>query len=233
MSMAVSMRERLTSTLAKEFAVAASGLGLVLFVILHLLGNMLIYAGPETFNEYTQKLHDMPEVLWTVRVLLVVGFIVHISCAIMLARANRIARGGQNYAVTQYKGNKSPATRWMIYSGLFILAFLLVHLYDFALSDTKGAQAEVEGVALGLYGVAINNFTNPIRVLFYLLGVVAVGMHLSHAISSVLVTSGLLRHEATPKADLAARVIAGIITVGFASIPVYVFIRVWITGVPA
>lgn len=231
MSAVVLMRERLSSTIAKEFAVAASGLGIVLYVIVHLAGNFAIFLGPDIYNGYAEALHGIPPLLWGARILLLLGFVVHIGAALSLAKENRVARA-QQYDVVTYKGPKSPATRMMTYTGLVILAFVLLHVYQFALSDHHGEGAMVNGEALSIYGIAWNTFGNPMYSLIYVVGVIAVGLHLSHAISSVLVTIGVLRDKATPYADLVSRVAGIAIAIGFASIPVYVMIKTWSGGVP-
>lgn len=231
MSAVVTLRQRLGSTVAKEFAVAISGLGIMLYVLLHLVGNLAIFLGPEIYNGYAEALHALPLVLWPVRALLIAGFAVHIIAALSLARENSGARG-QQYAVVRYRGDKSRATRLMTYTGIVILVFLLLHVYQFALSDHAGEASAINGEAMGIYGIAWNTFSDPIFALIYIVGVVAVGLHLSHAIASVLVTIGMLRDRSTAYVDLVARAGGMAIGVGFATIPVYVLIRSWLGEAP-
>jgi hypothetical protein len=107
----------------------------------------------------------------------------------------------------------------MLLSGLTMLLFVLFHLWDFTISSHEAPRSVVNGEDLGLYGVVWNSFANPVRSLFYLAAMACLGLHLTHAISSVLVTLGILRDKNTPNADLAARVIGITLAVGFRQHP--------------
>lgn len=221
---------RLTTTVGKELIVGVTGILLVVFILGHLAGNLLLIAGPEAFNGYAEKLHSLGELLWLARIGLIVAFVAHISMAISLARASAAARGTQRYEVEKSVGRKTAATRLMIISGVTILAFVLFHIYDFTLTgDTEGDRSIIIDIndteSMGLYGVVFNSFANPLRSLFYIIAVCGVGLHLSHAIASVLSTLGVLTEKSTDKAELAAKVIGVIVAVGFSSIPIYVLIR--------
>lgn len=220
---------RLTTTVGKELIVGVTGILLVVFILGHLAGNLLLIVGPEAFNHYAEQLHNLGEIIWLARLGLIVAFVAHISMAISLARASAAARGTQRYEVEKSVGRKTAATRLMIISGVTILAFVLFHVYDFTLTgDREGDRSFVDGMgdeSMGLYGVVFNSFANPLRSLFYVIAVCGVGLHLSHAIASVLSTLGVLTEKSTDKAELAAKVIGVIVAVGFSSIPIYVLIR--------
>ncbi len=226
---------RFTTTVGKELIVGVTGILLVGFVLGHLAGNLLLLLGPEAFNDYAEKLQSLGELLWVARIGLIVALVAHVSMAINLARASRQARGSQRYDVEKIVGRKASATRFMIISGVTILAFLLFHIYDFTISgDITGQGSIVEGMgeeSMGLYGVVFNSFANPLRSLFYVIAVCGVGLHLSHAISSVLVTLGALTEKSTDKAELAAKVIGLAVAVGFSSIPLYILLRAHVIGV--
>ncbi len=229
---ASSLSQRLTTTVAKELLVGITGIILVLFIIGHLAGNLLIFVGPEAFNLYAEKLADLGPLLWVARIGLIAAAIAHISTAILLARLNRIARPDR-YAHIAYMGKKSMATRTMIFSGIAILAFLFLHLYDFTFPEKAGPASVVAGENLGLYGLVWNTFSNPLHSLIYIIAVSAVGLHLSHAISSVVVTLGVLSDKATDKMDIIGKVIGLVIALGFAAIPIYVLVHTYIIGVEA
>ena len=229
---ASSLSQRLTTTVAKELLVGITGIVLVLFIIGHLAGNLLIFVGPEAFNLYAEKLADLGPLLWVARIGLIVAAVAHIYTAIRLARMNRIARPDR-YAHTAYLGRKSMATRTMIFSGVFILFFLFLHLYDFTFADKVGPGSVVAGENLGLYGLVWNTFANPIHALIYIIAVSAVGLHLSHAISSVVSTLGILTEKATDKVDFAGKLIGLAIALGFAAIPIFVLVHTYIIGVEA
>lgn len=226
---------RFSTTVGKELIVGVTGVLLVAFILMHLMGNLLILLGPGAFNDYAEKLHSLGELVWIARIGLIVTFTAHISMAISLARANASARGGQRYEVDKSAGRKTVATRLMLLSGIAILCFVLFHVYDFTITgDRTGSRSFVEGMgeaSMGLYGVVFNSFANPVRALFYIIAVCAVGLHLSHAISSVVVTLGFLADKGTDKAEFAAKAIGLLVAVGFSSIPIFVLIRAHVIGV--
>jgi succinate dehydrogenase / fumarate reductase cytochrome b subunit len=123
----------------------------------------------------------------------------------------------------------------MALSGIVILCFVLFHVYDFTITgDREGDRSFVEGMgvdSMGLYGVVFNSFANPVRALFYIMAVCAVGLHLSHAISSVVVTLGFLADKSTDRAEFAAKAIGLIVALGFSSIPLFVLFRAHVIGV--
>lgn len=223
------LRGRLTTTVGRELLVGVTGLALVGFIVVHLAGNFLIYAGPKAINDYSHTLHGLGELLWVARIGLIAAFVVHIVSAISLAKANRSARA-QHYEAVVYTGRKSPATRLMVLSGLIILTFLIIHLYDFTLREATAPRSVVNGEDLGLYGVLWNAFSNPLHAGLYVVAMIFLGMHLSHALSSVLVTLGILRDKNTPNADLFARAFGALMALGFSSIPVYVCFRAFFHG---
>ena len=229
MSAVATLRGRLTTTVGRELLVGVTGLALVGFIVIHLSGNLLIFVGPEAFNAYAAKLHSLGPLLWVARIGLITTFVVHIGAAISLAKENRAARA-QSYESQTFQGRKTVATRLMLLSGLTVLFFLFFHLSDFTLSNHEGAAGAVNGVELGLYGLVWNSFSNPLRVAFYLLGVGCLGMHLSHATASVLVTLGILRDKTTANAEIVAKIVGLTFFVGFSSIPVYILIKAFFLG---
>ena len=235
MSSTKTLSGRLKTTLGKELIVGVTGVLLVGFIIGHLAGNLLLLVGPEAFNDYAEKLHSLGEFIWAVHIGLIVIFLAHVTSAISLARANAKTRGAQRYEVEKSVGRKSAPTRLMLISGVTILAFTLYHVYDFTLTgDWAGDRSFVDGMgeeSLGLYGVVFSSFTNPLRALFYIIAVCGVGLHLSHAVASVVVTLGVLDEKNTTKAELAAKVLGAVIAVGFSSIPLYVLLKFYVIGV--
>jgi succinate dehydrogenase / fumarate reductase cytochrome b subunit len=118
---------------------AVTGVILALYVLVHLFGNLSIYAGPRTIDGYARFLHEgIPVVLWIVRVVLIVAFFVHVPVALTLWWRKRQARP------IGYRHRKnvqaSVASRTMIWTGLVILAFVIYHLCDqtWGLPDEAG-----------------------------------------------------------------------------------------------
>lgn len=229
MSASAVLPKRLTSTVAQELAVAVTGVMLVLFILSHLSANLLIFLGPEWLNKYAESLHSLGPLLVVARAGLAATFLVHIGLAIKLARENRKARS-QAYAVAATHGRKGPASRYMIYSGITIAGFLILHLTDFPLREHHGPASMINGEDAGLGGLVLNFLSNPLRAIIYIVAVSAVGLHLSHALSSVIVTLGFLTDKATARAETAAKAIGLLVALGFASIPVYVLLKAHVFG---
>ena len=132
------------SSVGTKMVVAVTGLGLLLFVIAHMLGNLQIYAGPEAINSYAYKLKSMPAILWGARLGLLAIFLLHIGLTVKLWRDNHAARGDKRNGLMnaakaeRYRGTyrylqASPASRNMLWTGLMILLFVLYHLCHFTL----------------------------------------------------------------------------------------------------
>ena len=117
------------SSIGKKFIMASTGMLLFLFVVLHLIGNLQVFLGPEEINRYGDFLQSNKELLWPARIglLLIVGL--HIWSAIKLSAENKAARP-QAYAQHEVVA-ASYASRTMLMSGLIILAFIIFHLLHF------------------------------------------------------------------------------------------------------
>ena len=103
--MASNIRALVGSSIFRKQVSAITGLAMIGFVIAHLSGNLLIYGGPEMFNGYTEKLHQVEELLWIMRFGLVISIILHVAITLTLARENTRARE-KRYDVTADHGDR-------------------------------------------------------------------------------------------------------------------------------
>jgi succinate dehydrogenase / fumarate reductase cytochrome b subunit len=230
--MATVSRGFLRSSIFRKQVIAVTGIAMVGFLVAHLSGNLLIYAGPEAFNKYSEKVASFGPLLWVMRVGLIACVLLHVVLTLKLVQENRAARP-QSYAVAEPKGQRSLGALIMQYTGIFILIFLCLHLYDFTFSNKHGPHSVVPGLSngesLGLFGVVWNSFkfTDPlgwIRIPVYLIAVTGVGLHLSHAIQSVVQTLGFNHPKYTPIIRKVSIVFGAVIGLGFGMIPVYVML---------
>jgi len=173
------------STLGKKFIMAVTGLGLFAFVILHMLGNLQIFLGPEQINAYGAFLQSKPELVWSARIGLLVIVILHIWSAISLSAENRAARPTK-YANARPVGS-SYASRTMLMSGLIIFCFIVYHLLHFTvqvpainLTGQNFVQLEDQAHRHDVYRMMVIGFSNVWVSLFYILGMVLLCLHLSH-----------------------------------------------------
>src|SRR5580765_56686 len=130
------------SSIGKKFVMAASGLALFGFVIVHMLGNLQIFLGPEPLNAYGEFLKSKPGLLWTARLGLLLMVILHVWAAIKLSLENKAARP-VGYADTRVVA-ASYASRTMMWSGVIIFVFVVYHLMHFTLGITNPDYLQME-----------------------------------------------------------------------------------------
>ncbi len=195
---------------------ALSGLGLVGFVITHLIGNLALYADDDgtAFNEYAHKLESIPGFVW-IELGLAAVFVVHIALGIRLFAENREARP-QGYRTRATKGSPGLASRSMIISGSVLLVFLVIHVKDFRVAKLL---ADPESFDLAL--TVKERLSTPGGALIYLVGVAALGLHMSHAFQSAFQTLGLNHPKYTPLIKATGLGLAVLLFLGFASFPLY------------
>jgi succinate dehydrogenase / fumarate reductase cytochrome b subunit len=214
------------STIGAKVGMAVTGILLAGFVIAHLLGNLLVFRGRDAMNDYAAMLKGLGAGLWVARLGLLGVFGAHIALAIGLKRRNAAARPiayGKPHTI-----QASLASRTMVYSGLLVLAFVLMHLAHFTLGWLQpGYFAMKESVVVDglttqrhdVYAMLILGFRSPIYVLLYSACMVVLGLHLSHGLHSLFQSLGL-RHPAYLRAvQTAGTALAWILAIGFLSIP--------------
>jgi succinate dehydrogenase / fumarate reductase cytochrome b subunit len=168
------------SSVGRKFIMAITGLGLALFLLLHLLGNTSIFFGAQAFNSYAAHLHGLGPLLRVAEVVLLLLFMVHISFGTSLFVRNTLARPTR-YEVRRSSGGRTPGSRTMFYSGLVVLALLVFHLLTIHFAD----HADPISVVIRSEFVRL-----PVS-LFYLLGLIALGLHLSHGLWSFWQSLGI------------------------------------------
>ncbi|TVR03027.1 MAG: hypothetical protein EA398_05760 [Deltaproteobacteria bacterium] len=217
-----------SSTIGKKVLVALTGLALVGFLIAHLAGNLLIFApsgeGRATgMDDYAHALHEIP-VLPLAELGLVVFFVLHVGLVLQLWADNRKARGG-SYAVSASKRPKGPVARLasgtMIVSGLVVLAFIPLHIWDFRLrrSEVHGPGATEEISAL-----VIETLSSPLHGGFYIVASLLIGWHLFHGIHSAIRSIGFHHPKYTPIIEKVGFALSALLAVGFASIPLAILL---------
>lgn len=128
------------SSLGKKYVVAITGLLLLLFVLGHMAGNLLLFAGSEAINGYAEKLKSTGALLWVIRAALLTIFLIHIFVTIRLTMENRSARPTRY--VYEQTMEASWASRHMFLTGLVILAFVVYHLAHFTLGVVELANVQ-------------------------------------------------------------------------------------------
>lgn len=204
--------EFLESSIGKKIMVALAGLFLCGFLAMHLLGNLLLFVGPAAFNKYAETLEHNP-LLPIAEVGLVVLFLVHIALSVRARIANNAARPVE-YEAYAGKGARTPGSKSMAISGSLILIFLIVHIKSFRLAAEEIRETN-------LYDLVTGSFTNPLYAGFYIVALVAIGLHLSHGFQSAFQTLGLNHPRYTPTIKKLGLAFAILVALGFISMPLY------------
>ena len=156
-----------------------------------MLGNLQIYLGQDAINAYANKLKSLPALLWSARLGLVAIFAPHIGLAIYL-KLHQSSRDVRNYFVND-PIETTLASRTMMSSGLVILAFTIYHLLHFTLGITDPVNHHLTDAAgrHDVYSMVVLGFQNIYVSAAYIVAMLFLGLHLSHAASSIFQTLGV------------------------------------------
>jgi succinate dehydrogenase / fumarate reductase, cytochrome b subunit len=211
-----------SSSVGSKYLIALSGLSLVAFLILHLIGNLLVFVSPEALNHYGDKLIRNP-LLIPAELALAALFLLHVGKTIALFMNAQHARpvGYARKERARYTSRKSWASTTMIVSGAFLFVFVLLHLAQFK----YGTHYDVAGQSdvRDLYRLMVEVFHRPAWVIFYVVGMVIVGFHLWHGVSSAFQSLGIDPQGWVQPIRAAGWTLALIVAGGFLIIPVWIF----------
>src|SRR6185436_5019489 len=177
-----------TSSVGTKILIGVTGLALFAYLILHIGGNLMVFAGRDTFNAYSHTLLSNP-LIPVIEIGLVLIFLLHIYKTITMYFANQAARPVR-YAQKKPAGppsRKTFSSTTMILSGLWLLVFVIIHVRQFKYGTEYVAPAT--GVR-DLYRLEMENFSNPLLLWFYVLSMFVVGSHLWHGVSSAFQSLG-------------------------------------------
>lgn len=213
----------LSTTVGSKFLVALTGLLLVGFLLGHLAGNLLILLGGDKFNAYGHALISNPLVVPAELGLLAL-LLLHMGKAIAHVIRGRNARP-EGYTTKAWAGGasrKSWASTTMALSGLFLLAFLVVHIATFKFGPY---YASAEAGVRDLQRLVVEIFQNPAYVAFYVVAMGIIGLHLLHGVSSAFQSLGwMTTGRSTSRLLNLGLGLAVLIAGGFALIPVWVYL---------
>jgi succinate dehydrogenase / fumarate reductase cytochrome b subunit len=202
------------SSVGKKAVMAVTGLLLVAYLITHVLANLLVFEGPDRINRYAALLHGTGGALWGARLVLLASAILHIVAAVQLTLRSRAARP-HPYAGGRQAQASTVASRTIRWGGVLILVFLVYHILHF----TTGA-AHPDFIELNPYHNVTTGFRSPWVAGFYVIAMVALGLHLYHGLWSSGRSLGLSQPSPRPLSRPLALAVAGFMWLGFTAIVV-------------
>ncbi|MFI6348524.1 succinate dehydrogenase [Streptomyces sp. NPDC050560] len=208
------------STVGKKTVMAVSGILMLLYLVVHMYGNLKIFFGPGTFNEYAHWLRTIGEpfmhyewTLWIIRALLVVAVVAHIVSAYQLSKRDLKARPSK-YVHTRARA--SFATNTMRWGGVILALFIVWHILDLTTGD-----AHPGGFQPGHpYQNVVDTFSTWYGNTIYIVAMLALGLHIRHGFWSAAQTLGVGSRTRDRVLKSLANILALLLTVGFIAVPV-------------
>lgn len=218
-----------STSVGQKIVMAITGLSLCGFLVVHLGGNLLLYAGEEKFNAYAHALHSQGALLKVAEIGLFTLFVAHLGLAISTGAMSKAARQ-QTYAVKESKQGifalpAGGASSWMGLTGLLIFVFLLTHLADLRfrvnpLVKYPAAEAAADGkvTEASEFEVVRTVLSSPVNSVIYFIGVFALGIHLTHGVRSAFQSLGLNNRRWEPLLKCVSLIFGWVIAAGFISL---------------
>jgi succinate dehydrogenase / fumarate reductase cytochrome b subunit len=214
-----------TSSLGKKLIMALTGLFLISFLVIHCTINAMIFLndGGQTFSHWGHFMGTNP-VIRTLEIGLVLGFLFHIIQGLLLWKENRTARPVR-YSYVKSPPNSKWYSRSMGLLGTIILLFLVVHTSHFWIPNRTNQF--IEGEELPLYQMMLEVFSNPLIVIFYIIGCISLLWHLLHGFASAFQSLGLNHVKYNGVISLAGAAFSIIVPIIFALMPIAIYFK-WI-----
>ncbi len=203
----------ISSSIGRKVVMALSGIAIVGFLLGHMSGNLLVFAGPDALNHYAEFLQSKPALVWGTRLTMLAALVLHMWSATTLTLDAWSARP-VGYAAGQKTLETTYAARTMRWGGPLIAAYVIYHL----LHLTVGA-AGPRFVKGDVYANVVYGFRNPYVAGFYVLSMIAIGLHLYHGVWSFFQTMGASHERYNPLRRIAAAGVSVAIAGGFLVVP--------------
>jgi succinate dehydrogenase / fumarate reductase cytochrome b subunit len=222
-----SLLKALKSQVGRKYITGITGVGLMIFIVEHLYGNLLLFADDQAYNLYTYELESMGWLLYIAEAGLALFFIYHAYLGISIYLNRKKARPA-GYNKYQSKGGPSHQTisaKTMIFTGIVLLVFLVIHLNTFKFGSTEmvpvpgqpGQQMQ------DMKSLVMSTFQSPLYAFSYIFVMILLGFHLGHGFWSAF-TSLTMKHNKYSAVIYSVGIIFAILmAVGFLFIPLYIY----------
>ncbi|MBF0313656.1 MAG: succinate dehydrogenase [Oligoflexia bacterium] len=216
------------SSIGKKQVLAVTATFLCLFTIVHFIGNLLMFAGPQYFNWYGHTLASGP-LLPLAEGLLLLLFLSHASLGLWLACENYRARPERYYKKVRSGRGATFASATMPFTGILLLFFLVLHLLHFRFGPVY--TIVYDGVEMrDFYRLMIEFYANPLNVVLYLLSMCLLSFHLGHGVQSIFQSYGWIHSKYTPWVKRMGLLIAVFLAIGFSSFPLWAYLKHGVVG---
>lgn len=225
----IPLKRLFTSTMGRKYLMGASGFALVLFIVVHLLGNLTVYTGSgDALNTYAARLDALGIGKLILEIGLALTILLHIITAIQVTYTSKAARPVA-YDSPKSKGGPTKnnvTSRNMIITGIVLLVFMVIHLWQFRFGPQieDGYTSMVSGVmVLDLYRIVVETFVQIKWVIFYVCCMFFLGFHFRHGFWSAFQSLGMMNPRWSKPIYLLGLIIAILLTVGFLFMPIYIY----------
>jgi succinate dehydrogenase / fumarate reductase cytochrome b subunit len=213
--------ELLKSVVGRKILMAITGQLMVLFVVVHLLGNSSIFIGPNGINSYAEHLHSLGPLVWVFRLGMLVLVLVHGIYGIMVSLENSAATPS-NYALKNRK-RATFSSETMIWTGLLIAIFVTYHILHFTARVTPDIVLSTDAQnRFDVFKMVTTSFSLPAIVAVYVGAMIVLFLHLKHGMQSFFQTMGWNNDRSLPVISRVGQVLAVIFLLGYSSIPVLI-----------
>ncbi len=230
------MRERgnqllhaLRSPIGKKIVTGITGLGLALFVLVHMSGNLSYFSSdPQAYNKYAEFLTGLGPLFYAIELGLLAFFVFHIvaGVAIFVRKLQARETGYKMYRSAGRPSMQSLSSRSMIVTGIILGVFLVIHLISFKYGPgiSEGYAATVDGEQIrDMKRLLDEKFQSPLYAFGYPLVMILLGMHLRHGIWSAFQSLGATNPRLTPVIYALGGLLGVLIAIGFLVLPLYIF----------
>jgi len=215
----------LNSSIGKKLMMAVTGSFLLIFLVIHLIGNITLFFGAEAFNGYVSALDVVKPLIRVVEVVLLTAFVLHIYSGLRLWFENKKKQGGKfigKYVINASNENSSFSSRTTFITGSIVFIFLVLHLGTFFWRFNVHDPAGLANDHL-YFDIVVAFFKIWWYVALYVIAVLLLGFHLNHGFQSAFQTFGWNNNNYFPTVKIIGTIYAVIMAVGFASMPIYFF----------
>jgi succinate dehydrogenase / fumarate reductase cytochrome b subunit len=207
------------STIGKKIVMGVTGLIMVAFVIVHMIGNLQVFVGAEKINAYSHFLHHtIAELLWVARIVLLVSVVLHVVAAIQLTRRDHAAR--QVAYARKVPQTSTISSRSMRWGGVALALFIVFHILHLTTGTIRPAPY-VEG---NIYSTLVGGFQVWWVMLIYVLAMIALGLHIFHGSWAAVRTLGLNHPSPNPLKRPFALDMAFVVWAGFTIVPIAIYL---------